>query len=48
MDLVLADGSRTTLYRFLEDGRWVRLQLAPDEKASLDAEWIKSVNLTAS
>jgi hypothetical protein len=45
MDLVLADGSRTALYRFLEDGRWVRLQPAPDEKTSSDAEWIKSVNL---
>ena len=26
-ELVRQDGSRTTLYRLLEDGRWVRLQL---------------------
>jgi 2-polyprenyl-6-methoxyphenol hydroxylase-like FAD-dependent oxidoreductase len=45
MDIVLADGSRTALYRFLEDGRWVRLRLAPDKETSSDAEWIKSVDL---
>jgi hypothetical protein len=45
MDLVLADGSRTPLYRFLEDGRWVRLQRAPDKDTLSNAEWIKSVNL---
>ena len=43
-DVVLADGSRTSLYRFFEDGRWVRLQLA-DTGISSDAEWITSVNL---
>jgi hypothetical protein len=45
MDLVLADGSRKTLYRFLEDGRWVRLQAVPDEQTTSDAAWIKSINL---
>ena len=43
--LVLEDGSRTALYRFLEDGRWVRLQRAPHKETSLSAEWITSVNL---
>src|SRR5215471_1451638 len=32
MDIVLADGSRVALYRFLEDGRWVRLQAVPDNE----------------
>jgi hypothetical protein len=45
MDLVLEDGSRTALYRFLEDGRWVRLQRAPDKETPSNAEWITSVNL---
>ena len=45
LDLVLADGSRKALYRFLEDGRWVRLQAAPDKETTWDAEWIKSANL---
>jgi 2-polyprenyl-6-methoxyphenol hydroxylase-like FAD-dependent oxidoreductase len=45
MDLVLADGSRTALYRFLEDGRWVRLQAVPDKETTSDAEWIKNVKL---
>ena len=44
MDLVLAVGSRKALYRFLEDGRWVRLQAVPDEETTLDAAWIKSIN----
>jgi hypothetical protein len=43
--LVLADGTRTPLYRFLEDGRWVRLQRAPDKDTFSNAEWITSVNL---
>jgi hypothetical protein len=34
---VLQDGSRTTLYRLLENGRWVRLQLASDEAVISDA-----------
>ena len=45
MDLVLADGSRAALYRFLEDGRWVRLQLVPDNETSSDARWITNINL---
>jgi 2-polyprenyl-6-methoxyphenol hydroxylase-like FAD-dependent oxidoreductase len=45
MALVLKDGSRTTLYRLLEDGRWVRLQFAPDKKTSSDLEAIRSINL---
>jgi hypothetical protein len=42
---VLEDGSRTTLYRFLEDGRWVRLQRAPDRETVSNEEWVTSVNL---
>jgi hypothetical protein len=45
MDLVLDDGSRRALYRFLEDGRWVRLQRAPDRETVSKAEWITNVNL---
>jgi len=45
MDLLLENGSRTALYRFLEDGRWVRLQRAPDKDTLSNAEWITSVNL---
>lgn len=45
LDLVLEDGSRTTLYRFLEGGRWIRLQRAPDKETLSNAEWITSVNL---
>ena len=44
-DLVLEDGSRTALYRFLEDGRWVRLQRVPDRETLSNAKWITSVNL---
>ena len=36
-ELVLQDGSRTTLYRLLEHGRWVRLQIASDEAVISDA-----------
>jgi 2-polyprenyl-6-methoxyphenol hydroxylase-like FAD-dependent oxidoreductase len=43
--LVLEDGSRTPLYRFLEDGRWVRLLRAPHKETSSSAEWITSVKL---
>jgi 2-polyprenyl-6-methoxyphenol hydroxylase-like FAD-dependent oxidoreductase len=45
MDLVLEDCSRTALYRFLEDGRWVRLQRAPDRETLSNAEGITNVNL---
>ncbi|WMT76508.1 FAD-dependent oxidoreductase [Bradyrhizobium sp. Ash2021] len=45
MDLVLEEGSRTALYRFLEAGRWVRLQRAPDRETLSNAEWITNVNL---
>jgi 2-polyprenyl-6-methoxyphenol hydroxylase-like FAD-dependent oxidoreductase len=44
-DLLLADGSRTSLYRLLEEGRWVRLQLVPDRAASSHAASIRTVNL---
>jgi 2-polyprenyl-6-methoxyphenol hydroxylase-like FAD-dependent oxidoreductase len=37
MELVLQNGSRTTLYRLLEHGRWVRLQLTPDAAVISDA-----------
>jgi 2-polyprenyl-6-methoxyphenol hydroxylase-like FAD-dependent oxidoreductase len=33
VDLVMEDGSRTALYRFLEDGRWLRLQGTRDKEA---------------
>lgn len=36
-ELVLQDGSRSTLYRLLENGRWVRLQLGADEAVISDA-----------
>jgi hypothetical protein len=36
-ELVLEDGSRTMLYRLLENGRWARLQLAADEAVISDA-----------
>lgn len=45
MDLVLKDGSRTTLYRLLEDGRWVRLQFTPDQEISSDMGNIHHVSL---
>jgi hypothetical protein len=44
MDLLLADGSRTSLYRLLEDGRWVRLQLVSDKEIS-HSEWVRNVTL---
>jgi hypothetical protein len=34
MDLVQKDGSRTTLYRYLEDGRWIQLQSTSAEISS--------------
>ena len=43
MNVELADGSRKALYRFLEDGRWVLLQLAPD-KGTSSGGGIKIVN----
>jgi 2-polyprenyl-6-methoxyphenol hydroxylase-like FAD-dependent oxidoreductase len=36
-ELVLQDGSRATLYRLLENGRWARLQLGSDESVTADA-----------
>ena len=45
MNFTLEDGSHTTLSRLLEDGSWLRLQLAPDEKAPSGIESIKKVNL---
>ena len=44
MDLILRDGSRTTLYRLLENGRWVRLQLASDEAITSHGDAITSVS----
>src|SRR5258708_25370575 len=37
MELVLRDRSRTTLYRLLESGRWIRLQLTSDAAVISDA-----------
>jgi 2-polyprenyl-6-methoxyphenol hydroxylase-like FAD-dependent oxidoreductase len=34
MDLMQKDGSRTTLYRYLEDGRWIQLQSTSAEISS--------------
>jgi hypothetical protein len=45
MDLTLENGSRTTLYRLLEEGRWVRLQLAPNPESVPDASGINFVSL---
>jgi 2-polyprenyl-6-methoxyphenol hydroxylase-like FAD-dependent oxidoreductase len=45
MELALRDGSRTTLYRLLETGRWVRLQFAPDEAGASQAFAVTNVNL---
>jgi hypothetical protein len=45
MKLVLIDGSRTTLYRLLEDARWVRLQFGSDEAGTPHAFAITDVNL---
>jgi FAD binding domain len=45
MDLALKDGSRTTLYRLLEDGRWARLQFNSDQGISSDADTINQVDL---
>jgi hypothetical protein len=47
MDLTLENGSQTTLYLLLEDGRWVRLQLAPDPESLPDASGIIFVTLAA-
>jgi 2-polyprenyl-6-methoxyphenol hydroxylase-like FAD-dependent oxidoreductase len=45
MDVVPKDGSRTTLYRLLEDGRWLRLRFTPDLETSSDTSVVTSVNL---
>jgi 2-polyprenyl-6-methoxyphenol hydroxylase-like FAD-dependent oxidoreductase len=45
MELVLKDGSRTTLYHLLKDGRWLRLQFTPDAETSADTSDVTSVNL---
>jgi 2-polyprenyl-6-methoxyphenol hydroxylase-like FAD-dependent oxidoreductase len=45
LDLVLEDGSQTTLYRLLQEGGWIRLQCRPDSECSPDAEGITVVNL---
>ena len=48
IDLVLKDGSGTTLYRLLEDGFWVRLQLTPDAETLSDTSVITAVNVAYS
>lgn len=42
-ELVLMDGSHTTLYRLLEDGRWVQLQFTTHEDAVSDVGAIRIV-----
>jgi 2-polyprenyl-6-methoxyphenol hydroxylase-like FAD-dependent oxidoreductase len=45
MDLVLRDGSRTTLYRLIERGHWVQLQITSDGGSSSDKDAITRVDL---
>jgi 2-polyprenyl-6-methoxyphenol hydroxylase-like FAD-dependent oxidoreductase len=45
MELKLEDGSQTTLYRLLEDGRWLRLQRAPNHEDLPDEKAIHAVSL---
>jgi hypothetical protein len=44
-DLVLRDGSRTTLYPYLREGRWVLLQVAADSNATPVRDAINIVSL---
>jgi 2-polyprenyl-6-methoxyphenol hydroxylase-like FAD-dependent oxidoreductase len=44
-DLVLRDGSRTTLYRYLQEGRWVLLQVAAESDATPVRDAINLVSL---
>jgi hypothetical protein len=46
LSLTLSDGSTTTLYRLLEEGRWVHLQLEPNKERLLDADEMKLVKVT--
>ena len=47
IDLELKDGSRTTLYRLLESGRWVQLHLTPNAEAPSDLGTVTVVNLAS-
>jgi 2-polyprenyl-6-methoxyphenol hydroxylase-like FAD-dependent oxidoreductase len=44
-DLVLSDGSRTTLYPYLQEGRWVLLQVAAQSNATPVRDGINIVSL---
>jgi hypothetical protein len=44
-DLVLRDGSRTTLYPYLQEGRWVLLQVAAESNATPVRDAINIVSL---
>ena len=44
-DLMLRDGSRTTLYRYLQEGRWVLLQVAAESDATPVRDAINIVSL---
>ena len=45
MELVLKDGSRTTLYRLFEAGNWLQLQVAAETKATSDVREATIVTL---
>ncbi len=44
-DIVLKDGSRSTLYRFLEDGHWIRLQFSAESDTPTDVHPVTVVNM---
>jgi hypothetical protein len=44
-DIVLRDGSRTTLYPYLQEGRWVLLQVAAESNATPVRDAINIVSL---
>ena len=45
VELVLKDGSRTTFYRLLESGRWLRLRLTSNEAITSNAGAMTTVSL---
>jgi hypothetical protein len=47
-DLVLRDGSRTALYPYLQEGRWVLLQVAAESNATPVRDAINIVSLAPS
>lgn len=45
VELVLGDGSETTLYRLMQDGRWLDLSLQPGIRAARPG-WLREENVT--